>query len=111
MLSNIPIYASLVSVKQDVYNIIFQASTAAENKGAQEYLQKMEDLGLKDHDTLNIYIQQAQVQGKIGNKIIEDTQAVVVYSEKDEAPKNAILLETYSRGLMILHMKYVPFGL
>ena len=51
------------------------------------------------------------MKGKIGDKLIEDTQAVVVYSDKNEALKNATLLEAYSRGLMILNMKYVPFGL
>lgn len=45
------------------------------------------------------------------DKAIEDTQTVVVYSEKYDVQKNTILLEVYSRGLMILNMKYVPFGL
>ena len=92
-------------------NIIFQESTAAEKSGAQDYLQKMEELGLDDTETLNIHIQRAKVTGQIGDKVIEDTKALIVYSEKDDANKNAILLEAYSRGLMILNMKYVPFGL
>ena len=111
MLSNVPNYASLVSVNRDIHNIIFQTSTAAEQSGAHDYLQKMEELGLEDTATLNIHIQRAKVIGQIGDKVIEDTQAVIVYSEKGDANKNATLLEAYSRGLTILNMKYIPFGL
>ena len=111
MLSNVPRFASLVSVNRDIHNIIFQASVAAEESGAHDYLQKREELGLEETEILNVHIQRAKVTGKIGEKTIADTQAVVVYSEKDDAPKNAILLEAYSRGLTILNMKYIPFGL
>ena len=68
MLSNVPRQASLVSVKRDIHNIIFQASKAAEKADTQEYLEKMEELGLKDTETLNIHIQRIRVTGKIGEK-------------------------------------------
>ena len=65
--------------------------------------------GLEENNKLSIYFQRAQVNSKIGNKEIEDTQAVVVYSEKKEAPKDATLLEAYHRRLLILNIKYIPF--
>ena len=57
VLSNVPRNASLVSVNRDIYNIIFQASTAAEKEGAQDYLQTMDELGLDNTNTLHIHIQ------------------------------------------------------
>lgn len=68
MISNIPKYASLVSVKRDVNSIMFQASTVVEIKGAPEHLLNLKLVVLDNNDTLSIHIQQVQAAGKIGDK-------------------------------------------